>query len=142
METFLDKNLRHSQSNLNDLTEKVRNAELPESIASLYELCLKAEKEQDFINSRDVKLATGFLIQLLFFASPILYSIDNLSLKLKLILFLNPLTFIIENMRWCIIEGRGVVLWQFTIVAIIVAIFYYLSYKYFIKTERDFADVI
>lgn len=90
METFLDKNLRHSQSNLNDLTEKVRNAELPESIASLYELCLKAEKEQDFINSRDVKLATGFLIQLLFFASPILYSIDNLSLKLKLILFLNP----------------------------------------------------
>jgi len=91
---------------------------------------------------RDVKLATGFLIQLLFFASPILYSIDNLSLKLKLILFLNPLTFIIENMRRCLIEGRGVVLWQFIIVAILVAVFYHLSYKFFIKTERDFADVI
>lgn len=91
---------------------------------------------------RDVKLATGFLIQLLFFASPILYSIDDLSMKLKLILFFNPLTFIIENMRRCILEGRGVILWQFVFVSIIIAIFYSLSYRFFTKTERDFADVI
>jgi len=91
---------------------------------------------------RDVKLATGFLIQLLFFASPVLYSINNLSLKFKLILFINPLTFIIENMRRCLIEDRGVVLWQFIFVSIIVAVFYFLCYRFFIKTERDFADVI
>jgi lipopolysaccharide transport system permease protein len=91
---------------------------------------------------RDVKLATGFLIQLLFFTSPVLYSIDNLSLKFKLILFFNPLTFIIENMRRCLIEGRGVVIWQFIFVSVIVAAFYYLCYRFFIKTERDFADVI
>ncbi|HSC34319.1 MAG TPA: ABC transporter permease [Thermodesulfobacteriota bacterium] len=91
---------------------------------------------------RDVKLATGFLIQLLFFASPVLYSIDDLSLNFKLVLFLNPMTFIIENMRRCLIEGRGVVLWQFVFVSAIVAVFYYLSYRFFIKTERDFADVI
>lgn len=91
---------------------------------------------------RDVKLATGFVLQLLFFASPILYSIDDLSLKLKLILFLNPLTFIIENMRRCTIEGRGVGIWQFVFASIIVGIFYVLSYRFFTKTERDFADVI
>ncbi len=91
---------------------------------------------------RDVKLAIGFLIQLLFFASPILYSIDDLSIKLKLILLLNPLTFIIENMRRCLIEGRGVVLWQFLIAALLVLAFFYLAHKFFIKTERDFADVI
>ena len=91
---------------------------------------------------RDVKLATGFFIQLLFFASPVIYSIDKLSTKLKLVLFLNPLTFIIENMRRCLIEGRGVVLWQFILVGVIVAAFYYLAYRFFIKTERDFADVI
>lgn len=91
---------------------------------------------------RDVKLASRFVIQLLFFASPILYSIDSLSPKLKLILFFNPLTFIIENMRRCTIEGRGVVLWQFVFVSIIVGVFYFLSHRFFIKTERDFADVI
>lgn len=91
---------------------------------------------------RDVGLATNFLIRLMFFATPILYSIDHLDIKLKLILFLNPMTFIIENMRRCVVEGRDVVLWQFVFVSIIIGIFYYLSYKFFIKTERNFADVI
>ena len=91
---------------------------------------------------RDVKLATTFLIQLLFFASPVFYSIDKLSLKMKLILFLNPLTFIIENMRRCVIEGRGVVLWQYVIVAAFVIVLYHFSYKFFLLTERKFADVI
>jgi ABC-type polysaccharide/polyol phosphate export permease len=74
--------------------------------------------------------------------SPIIYSIDHLDTKLKLILFLNPLTFIIENMRRCLIEGRDVVVWQFAIVSVLVIIFYFLSYRFFIKIERNFADVI
>lgn len=91
---------------------------------------------------RDVKLATAFIVQLWFFASPVMYSIDQLPMKFKIILFFNPLTFIIENMRRCIIEAREVVLWQLIFVSIIISIFYYLSYKFFIKTERAFADVI
>lgn len=91
---------------------------------------------------RDVKLATTFFIQLLFFASPVFYSIDKLSLKMKLILFLNPLTFIIENMRRCVIESRGIVIWQFAIVTVFVIVLYHFSYKFFLITERKFADVI
>jgi lipopolysaccharide transport system permease protein len=91
---------------------------------------------------RDVKLATGFLVQLWFFASPVMYSVDQLDIKFKMILFINPLTFMIENMRRCVLEARAVVLWQFVFVSIIIGIFYFLSYKFFIKTERAFADVI
>lgn len=91
---------------------------------------------------RDVKLATGFLIQLWFFATPVFYSIDKLSIKLKLILFFNPLTFIIENMRRCVIEGRGVIFWQYLIMLFFVLTLFYLSYKIFIHTEKRFADVI
>jgi len=91
---------------------------------------------------RDVNLASNFLIQLWFFASPVFYSIDRLSLKLKLILFLNPLTFIIENMRRCVLEGRGVVWWQFLFMSVFVGALFYLSYRFFILTERKFADVI
>jgi len=90
----------------------------------------------------DVRLASSFLIQLWFFASPVIYSMDQVSLKLKLILFLNPLTFIIENMRRCVIEGRGVVLWQFLFMTIFVMLFFLLSYKLFLSTEKKFADVI
>ncbi len=91
---------------------------------------------------RDVKLATGFLIQLWFFATPVFYSIDKLPIKLKLILFFNPLTFIIENMRRCVIEGRGIVFWQYLIMLFFVLTLLYLSYKIFIHTEKRFADVI
>jgi ABC-type polysaccharide/polyol phosphate export permease len=91
---------------------------------------------------RDVGLASGFFIQLLFFISPVWYSIDHLNTKLKLILFLNPLTFIIENIRRCTLEGRDVILWQFLFVTLIICVFYVLSYKLFTRIEKNFADVI
>ncbi len=91
---------------------------------------------------RDVKLATGFVVQLWFFATPVFYSIDKVSLKLKLILFLNPLTFIIENMRRCVVEGRGVILWQFALELSLTILLFFAAYRYFIITEKKFADVI
>jgi ABC-type polysaccharide/polyol phosphate export permease len=91
---------------------------------------------------RDIKLAASFLLQLWFFASPVMYSIDQLDLKIKLILFLNPLTFIIENMRRCVLEGRAVVLWQFAFVSVVTLIFSVIIYRFFVKIERSFSDVI
>ncbi|MGI9534574.1 MAG: ABC transporter permease, partial [Thermodesulfobacteriota bacterium] len=91
---------------------------------------------------RDVGLLSRFLLQLIFFGSPILYSIDNLSFKLKLLLFLNPLTFIIENIRRCILEGRNIVLWQLIFALVLVSLLFYLAHRLFTKIERDFADVI
>lgn len=91
---------------------------------------------------RDVKLATNFLIQLWFFASPVMYSIDRLDLKWKMLLFFNPLTFIIENTRRVLLEDRAVVWWQFLIVGIFILIIYKLCYTFFIRIERAFADVI
>jgi len=91
---------------------------------------------------RDVRAATGFLIQLWFFASPVMYSVDKVNIKLKLLLFLNPLTFIIENMRRCLLEGRDVVWWQFLAVSLIVVTWAVIVYRFFMHIERSFADVI
>ena len=108
----------------------------------LYTLSLSLIFSSLNVYYKDVSLLTNFLIRLLFFGSPILYSIDKLSLKLKLILFLNPLTFIIENTRRVVLEGRDVVLWQFVLAMILVLILFHFSYKLFIKIERNFSDVI
>ncbi len=91
---------------------------------------------------RDVGLATGFLIQMWFFATPVFYSIDKLPLKIKLVLFLNPMTFIVENMRRCLIEQRGVVFWQYVLLGVFVCFLFLISYRFFIRMERRFADVI
>lgn len=91
---------------------------------------------------RDVKLATTFLIQFLFFATPVIYSIDAVDNRWKYLLFLNPLTFIVENMRRVTIEGRDIILWQFGAELLGVCILYVLVYRIFISIERAFADVI
>ena len=91
---------------------------------------------------RDVKLASNFLLQIWFFATPVVYSVDKLDYRWKSLLFLNPLTFIIESMRRVTIEGRGVVLWQFALETLFIVTLYMLLYRIFIKIERAFADVI
>lgn len=91
---------------------------------------------------RDVKLASRFLLQLWFFATPVFYSVDKIPMKWKIILFLNPLTFIVEGFRRVTLEARGVIWWQFLFEAIVVSIFYGLCYRVFSKIEREMADVI
>ena len=91
---------------------------------------------------RDVKLASTFLLQFLFFATPVIYSIDTVDNQWKTLLFLNPLTFIVENMRRVTIEGRGIVLWQMGAEMVGVAMLYFAVYQIFIRIERAFADVI
>lgn len=91
---------------------------------------------------RDVKLASTFVLQFLFFATPVIYSVDAVDNKWKMLLFLNPLTFIVENMRRVTIEGRGIVLWQFCTVMLGVTIMYVVIYQIFTRIERAFADVI
>lgn len=91
---------------------------------------------------RDVKLLSGFLLQLWFFATPVFYSVDKVSMKWKLILFLNPMTFIVENMRRAMLEGRGVVLWQLGFELVVIMLFYIMCRTVFINLERKMADVI
>ncbi|WP_300460971.1 ABC transporter permease [Desulfobacula sp.] len=91
---------------------------------------------------RDVRLASAFLLRLWFFATPVFYSIDTLPIKFKLILFLNPLTYVVENLRRVLLENRGIVGWQFMIETVFVLFLFILSYRLFIRLERSFADVI
>jgi homopolymeric O-antigen transport system permease protein len=91
---------------------------------------------------RDVKLASAFLLQFLFFATPVIYSIDAVNSRWKVFLFLNPLTFIVENMRRVTIEGRGIIIWQIVAEMIGVLVLYMVIYRMFIRIERAFADVI
>jgi len=91
---------------------------------------------------RDVKLASTFLLQFLFFATPVIYSIDAVDNRWKALLFLNPLTFIVENMRRVTIEGRGIILWQMAAELMGVVLLYLVIYRIFTRIEKAFADVI
>lgn len=91
---------------------------------------------------RDVRVAIGFAIQLWFFATPVFYSIDAVKEPHKILLFLNPLTFIVENMRRCLLENRPVVIWQYALMFLFIVLLFLAGYLFFKKTEEKFADVI
>jgi ABC-type polysaccharide/polyol phosphate export permease len=91
---------------------------------------------------RDVSLVSNFLIQVWFFLTPVMYSIDQTNSYMKSFLYLNPLAFIISNLRSCLIDNTPVVLWQLIVMFIAILLFFMLSYKFFLRAERKIADVI
>ncbi|MGE4493084.1 MAG: ABC transporter permease [Syntrophotalea sp.] len=91
---------------------------------------------------RDVKLASSFILQILFFATPVFYTVNDIDTKLKFIIYLNPLTFVIESFRNVTINGVLPNLFTTIIVFILVLLFFIFSYKLFVRMEKAFADVI
>jgi ABC-type polysaccharide/polyol phosphate export permease len=91
---------------------------------------------------RDIALASSFFLQVLFFATPVLYSVEKIPLHIKHWLFLNPLTFIFENIKKCLLEGDAVNLEQFLLMFLGLFLFLLVSYKFFKFMERKLADVL
>ena len=90
---------------------------------------------------RDVRYALGFSIQVLFFASPIVYPSTLVHGVLQKLLALNPMVGLIDFFRWAILGaplgGTTVVIsLSATVVVLIPSLFF------FRRMERRFADKI
>lgn len=91
---------------------------------------------------RDVNQILGPLVTALLFLSPVLYPVSALPESIRSFVFLNPLTFIIEQTRNVLIWGQlpdWFGLGVYTIVAIIVAA---AGLWWFQMTRKGFADVL
>lgn len=92
------------------------------------------------VQFRDIRHTVPFLIQILMFASPVIYSIRMVPPAYRRVMALNPMAGIIDAYRSCI-KGRD---WDPATLAIsttvALALFVFGVY-YFRKTERLFADL-
>jgi lipopolysaccharide transport system permease protein len=91
---------------------------------------------------RDVGQTTGILTTILMFLSPLFYPLSALPEQYRTWLYLNPLTFIIEEGRNVLIFGRppnwsG---WALTLVAS--ALISAAGFWWFQKTRKGFSDVL
>jgi lipopolysaccharide transport system permease protein len=93
------------------------------------------------VNYRDVKHALPFLVQLWFFASPVVYPLSMVPERYQWLVALNPLTGIIETSR-ALLVGRPVPWEALAISCAVTVAIYVLGLVYFQRTERRFADVI
>ncbi|MFG3448727.1 ABC transporter permease [Stenotrophomonas sp. NPDC047960] len=91
---------------------------------------------------RDIGQVTGILTTVMLFMAPVLYPVQALPESLRSYIYLNPLTFIIEQSRAVLLWGVSpnfVDLGKYSIGALLVA---WLGFATFQKMRRGFADVL
>jgi lipopolysaccharide transport system permease protein len=91
---------------------------------------------------RDVGQLIGFVVQVLFFMTPIIYPISAVPAGLQFILYLNPLTFIVNHFRRVILWGQMPDWGEFVLVTISTGVICILGYIWFMKSKKTFADVV
>lgn len=93
------------------------------------------------IKYRDFQYILPYMVQFGLYATPVGYSIANIKSSYTFLLYLNPITGIIEVSRWCFI-GQGSVS-SYCIVSMVVSIVIFSSsIIHFGKTEAKMSDLL
>ena len=91
---------------------------------------------------RDITQVTTIISTILLFLCPIFYPMELVPSKFQLFLYLNPLTFIVEQSRQIIIYGNSPDIVGLFIYTCLIFVFTQISYIWFMKVRRYFADVL
>ncbi len=91
---------------------------------------------------RDIEYLVGFLLNLLFYATPILYTADMFPESIRWVLYLNPMTTIIESYRNVFYYQQSPALIPLMIVFTVSFIILIIGYLIFKKLERGFAEEV
>jgi len=94
------------------------------------------------VKYRDVRYAIPFFIQLLLFATPVIYPTSILPEKFRWLLSLNPISGIIDAHRTCILAHHPIN-WQSLGISVAMTLLIFITGAfYFRRVERFFADII
>jgi lipopolysaccharide transport system permease protein len=91
---------------------------------------------------RDVRQLVGVAVTMLMFLSPVFYPVTAVPERFRAILYLNPLTIVLEQSRELVFFGHRLdwKLWAISVIA--TAIIAWLGFAWFSATRRGFADVV
>lgn len=94
------------------------------------------------VKYRDIKYALPFFIQLLLFATPIIYPARMIPERFQWLLALNPLSALIEVFRYVVVPNRTVD-WNFLGISVaITGVLFIAGVAYFKSTEKAMADLV
>ena len=94
------------------------------------------------VKYRDVRYIIPFFIQLLLFTTPVIYPISMVPEKFRWVLFLNPISGLIDAHRVLILDHKSID-WLSLGISIAMGLLIFITgFLYFRRTERFFADVI
>lgn len=94
------------------------------------------------VKFRDFRFITPFILQIGVFVTPVGYRTDYLP-NWRDLLALNPLSGVVDGMRWCLLGGRTAIYAPGLALSVLAAALLLSSgLWYFRRTERQFSDVI
>lgn len=91
---------------------------------------------------RDVNYAIPYVLQVLLFVTPLMYSSTQIPESVRWLYFLNPMAVVVEGFRWALIDAApppGPMTW---VSAAIMMLLLVAGLYYFRNAERTIADVI
>lgn len=91
---------------------------------------------------RDVRLGLPFLTQLLFFATPIIYSSAMVPAQWQALYWLNPMTGVIEAARWSLLGYPAPPPKLFALSAGVAVLLFFGGILFFLRMERRIVDRI
>ena len=91
---------------------------------------------------RDVGHATGVVSMILLFLSPVFYPVSAVPESFRFLVNLNPLTFIIEQVRNVLVWGKLPNWGALVAYCVVSAVIAWLGFVWFQKTRKGFADVL
>tara|TARA_B100001287_G_C22655966_1_gene517731 strand:- start:840 stop:1676 length:837 start_codon:yes stop_codon:yes gene_type:complete len=94
------------------------------------------------VKYRDLLVTLQFGIQMLMFATPVIYSFNSIPQKFQYFAYLNPLVPIFENIRNCVF-GIPLIDFKYYIVSLVITLLIlFLGLKIFFKAEKNFVDFV
>ena len=91
---------------------------------------------------RDVGYVLGFLTELWFFITPIVYSSSEIPDRLRLLYSINPMTGVIEGFRWALLNTQSAPGPMIAVSSLVSVLILISGLFYFRRMERVFADEI
>lgn len=93
------------------------------------------------VRFRDVKFAMSFIMRLLIYTAPVLYTASSIPSQYRFLYSLNPIVGVIEGYRACLLGGP--MPWEFILPGMLMGVLLVLSgAMYFRRMERVVVDVI
>lgn len=91
---------------------------------------------------RDIGQFVGVITQALMFMTPIFYPVASIPEKYRVVFSVNPIYYIVEDMRSVIIWGQ-MPNWKWLLIGTLLGLLVFiLGYAWFQKTRKGFADVL
>jgi lipopolysaccharide transport system permease protein len=95
------------------------------------------------VQYRDVRYVVPFLVQMWFFATPVVYPTSLLPGRWRVVFGLNPMAGVVEGFRWALLGGTQPRPGPMVLVSALVVVALLVSGAFFFRRmERTFADVM